>query len=306
MAHSFLGIEIGGTKLQLVSGDDQAHILERRRLTVEVGKGAEGIRHAIQTLLQEWKLNPAAVGVGFGGPVNWQTGVIARSHQVSGWSDFPLREWLESIMACPVRVENDANVGALGEAVFGAGTGFDSVFYVTLGSGVGGGMVQHKKIYHGAFPGEAEIGHLRINAQGAIVESVCSGWAVNRAVLEKARKNPSSPLALQARSFLGEEAKAIVPALRAGDASASSLLDEVAAVLALALSHITHLFHPQIIILGGGLSLMGAVLIERLEQQLNPLLMEIFLPGPKIVTAALQEEAVPRGALQLAVDWKKS
>lgn len=302
MPEYFLGIEIGGTKLQLFAGNAQADILRRKRLEVLPAQGAQGIRQAIEVELAGWlnEFSPSAIGVGFGGPVHFQSGRVARSHQVSGWSDFALGAWLESVTHLPVVVENDANTGAFGEALFGAGRGHEPIFYVTLGSGVGGGLVTRKQIYHGAFPGESEIGHLRLDRQGRIVESICSGWAVNASVRQMAGQFPASHLAAHSRLFPGMEAKALQPALLAQDPAASSVLQEVAATLALALSHVTHLFHPEIIVLGGGLSLLGQPLVAAVEEHLQPLVMEVFRPIPRVVAAELQEDAVPRGALALA------
>src|SRR5207244_1961390 len=158
----YIGIEIGGTKLQLVTGDARAKILNRRKFEVDRAKGAIGIREQIEEGLRELAgvEPPKAIGVGFGGPLDWKTGKISRSHHIEGWSGFELGQWLEKLARAPVFVENDANVAALGEANLGVGKGFDPVFYVTLGSGVGGGLVVNKKIYHGALPGEAELGHV--------------------------------------------------------------------------------------------------------------------------------------------------
>ncbi len=178
---AYLGIEIGGTKLQLVLGDEHAAILERQRCQVDKAKGGAGIREQIAGLIPSLirGRNLMGVGVGFGGPVHWKRDKIACSHQIEGWSDFELGKWLQSLTHAPVRVDNDANTAALGEASLGAGKHKNPVFYVTLGSGVGGGLVVDGAIYHGTAPGEAEIGHLRLGKDGTIVESRCSGWAVD-------------------------------------------------------------------------------------------------------------------------------
>src|ERR1044072_1511921 len=134
---TLLGIEIGGTKLQIVTGDASAHILERRRLAVDPGGSGAGIREQIRATLAELipATKPQALGVGFGGPVDWKTGEICRSHQIEGWTDFKLRDWLQTLGGLPVGVDNDANTAAFGEALHGAGVGFNPAFYVTLGSG---------------------------------------------------------------------------------------------------------------------------------------------------------------------------
>ncbi len=301
-AKLFLGIEIGGTKLQLVLGDGAGRIHERRRLVVEAAQGAAGIRQQIEQtipqLLADRKI--AAVGVGFGGPVDWRTGKINRSHQLAGWSDFPLADWLHSQTGTAVLVDNDANVAALGEAVVGAGIGFDPVVFVTLGSGVGGGLVTGGKIYHGATPGEAEIGHLRLDRSGTTVESRCAGWAVDARIRELNRREPKGRLAQLAGNETRGEARHLSAALREGDAAAEQVLRAVAEDLAFGLSHVVHLFHPQVIVLGGGLSGVGEPLRTAVAGALVGFTMEAFQPGAEIRLPALGEDSVPIGALLLA------
>jgi glucokinase len=149
-----IGIEIGGTKLQLVVGDKAGVIHHRLRLSVLPAEGATGIRQQIKQALPELmaKWDVTAMGVGFGGPVDWKSGKISRSHQIEGWSEFDLGGWLKEQTGVPARLDNDANVAALGEACRGAGQKLSPVFYITLGSGVGGGLVVDGKIYHGTKP----------------------------------------------------------------------------------------------------------------------------------------------------------
>jgi len=297
-----LGIEIGGTKLQLVLADAAGTVLQRRKLQVTPGDSAADIREQIARTLPELLASNAvdAVGVGFGGPVDWQTGNICCSHQIAGWSDFDLRGWLEYLTGVPVWVDNDANVAALGEATRGAGVGLDPVLYVTLGSGVGGGLVSGGSIYHGAKPGESEVGHVRLDRAGTTVESRCSGWAVDARIRELTNTEPDCLLAQLATNEPGHEAKHLAAALAQGDAVASRLLAQVAADLGLSLSHVVHLLHPQAIILGGGLSKVGEPLRMAVESALRNFTMTAFAPGPKLMLSCLGEDAVPVGALCLA------
>jgi glucokinase len=297
-----LGVEIGGTKLQLVLGDEAGKICERRKLPVDPARSAAGIRQQIEGALPELlrRHQIQGAGVGFGGPVDWKTGRICRSHQIEGWSEFDLGGWLQQLSGAPVVVDNDANVAALGEAMRGAGVGFNPVFYVTLGSGVGGGLVVDGKIYHGAKPGEAEIGHVRLDRHGTIVEARCSGWALDTRIRELKAKEPQSLLARMTGQTVGGEAKHLAAAWQQGDAAARRLLQETAEDLAFGLSHVVHLFHPEIIILGGGLSGVGEPLRASVESALRQFIMEVFAPGPRIALAALGEDAVPTGALELA------
>jgi glucokinase len=303
---SLLAIEIGGTKLQVCAGGADGTIIDRRVFVVDRRAGADGIRGRIEEALPALLAahRPRAVGVGYGGPVDWRTGRIWRSYHIEGWSDFPLGDWLRSLTALPVHVDNDGNVAALGEACRGAGRGRSPVMYVTLGSGVGAGLVIGESIYHGDTPGELELGHVRLNEAGLTVQQRCSGWAVDAIVREAAMAHPSSILGGLVRDNAnvveGGESKCLGPALDRACPLATQILRDTMHQLAFALSHATHLLHPQVIVIGGGLSLLGEPLRAALAAELPRFLMDAFAPGPIIALAELKEDAVPVGALVLA------
>lgn len=298
----FLGIEIGGSKLQLVTGTADGRILARERLAVDRTRGAAGIREQIRAAVV--RLRPRfpwrAAGVGFGGPVEWRTGRIRRSHQLAGWDGFALGDWLGELAGVPVVVDNDTNAAAYAEAVAGAGTGADPVFYTNSGSGVGGGLVVGGRIYHGAAPGEAEFGHLRLDSHGDTVERRCSGWAVDARVREVVARYPDSVLGRLAAPLDRGEAAVLAAALRENCPLARRILDETAADLAFALSHVVHLLHPQVVVLGGGLALVGEPWRAAVAAALPAFVMKAFLPAPEVRLSALREDAVPAGALLLA------
>lgn len=299
---ALLAIEIGGTKLQLAAGTADGEIRRRWRHDVDPVSGADGIRQRIEHWLPEVmaETRPTAVGVGFGGPVDWRTGKIARSHQISGWSGFAIRDWLAERTSLPIVVDNDANVAALGEACRGNGRGAGTVFYVTLGSGVGGGLVVNQHIYHACPPGESEIGHVRLDKAGTLVEERCSGWAVDRRIREAIALHPGGALAQLADGVTTGEARFLAAALDREDPLAEAILSEFADNLAFALSHVTHLLHPDRIVLGGGLALVGEPLRLAVAEALKPYLMEVFQPGPPLFLSSLKEDVVPVGALLLA------
>ena len=299
----FIGVEIGGTKLQVVAGDRQRGIVHRWRGNVDLQGGPNSIRQQIgDAILQVKQKEPSAqaIGVGFGGPVDVRSGRIAKSHQVGGWDDFPMGPWLAELTGLPVTVENDSNTGALGEAIAGAGRGFDPVFYFNLGSGVGGGLIAGGQIYHGASPGEAEFGHLRLNRDGTTVESHCSGWAIDARIRELQSVRPDSVLARLIGNVAGAEAKHLPAALAQNDSAAWAIMRELSDDLAFALSHVVHLFHPQVIVLGGGLSMTGEPLRKPVAEALPQHVMDVFHPVPQVRLAELKEDAVPAGALELA------
>lgn len=299
---ALIGIEIGGTKLQLAAGRSDGTIDELLPFTVDSEAGGEGIRQqiaiALPTLLARHQ--PLAVGVGFGGPVDWRTGVVCCSHQVAGWHDFPLGAWLGELTQLPVQVDNDANAAALGEARFGSGRGANPVFWINMGSGVGGGLVNDGHLYHGARPGEAEVGHLRLDKSGVLVEDRCSGWAVDRRIREAILAMPTGRLAELAGSATRGESRFLAPALADGDPVAAAILSELADNLGFALSHVVQLFHPEIIVVGGGLAQVGESLRAAIAEALPRYVMDSFQPGPRVVLAGLGQNSVPKGALALA------
>lgn len=300
---TFLGIEIGGTKLQLVVGNEDAKILERFRLVVDPEQGARGIKKQIREALDKLPLHSVgAIGIGFGGPVDHETGRILTSYQVSGWGDFVIQEWLEKLTRIPVWIDNDANVAALGESLYGAGVDYPQVFYVTLGSGVGAGMIVNGQIYHGARNSEAEFGHVRLDKGGRTVESSCSGWAVDEKVRSYVRQNPDSLLARLTHDYTRGEARVLFRGVEQEDEASVRILEETTDDIAFALSHVVHLLNPKTIVIGGGLSLIGEPLRVRVEQKLLPYLMDVLRPGPLIQLSALKEDAVPVGALALAMN----
>jgi glucokinase len=300
----FLAIEIGGTKLQLCAGTGEGRIVDRRRFLVDRELGAEGIRaqiaQALPELLAQWQ--PAAIGVGYGGPVDWRTGRIWKSYHIAGWSDFPLGDWLREQTARPIFVENDTNLGTLGEARCGAGRGMNPVFYTNMGSGVGGGLVVHGAIYHGAPPTEMEFGHLRLYGPERIIEDDCAGWSLDRAIRAAIQDTPESALARFVAADPGGEARHLVAALDADDPLAQFLISQLAGHLANALGVVTQLLHPEVIVLGGGVSLIGDPLRSAVAELLPNQIMDILRPGPPIRLAELREDSVPVGALLLAAD----
>jgi glucokinase len=160
-------------------------------------------------------------------------------------------------------------------------------------------LVVDGKIYHGAIPGEAEIGHVRLDRAGTIVEERCSGWAVDRRIRE-ATKDSKGKLAELCRGMNAGEARHLSAALEADDPLAAKILKETADDLAFALSHVVHLCHPEVIVIGGGLSLVGEPLRAAISSTLPKFVMHAFHPAPTIALAALGEDSVPTGALLLA------
>jgi glucokinase len=311
----FLGIEIGGTKLQLGLGRGDGELLGMWRGTVDENAGGEGIRReiaaAIPKLLASSGSDRAAlrgVGVGFGGPVDDATQTIVTSHQIDGWDEFPLADWLTDLTSLPAVVCNDADVAGLAEALFGAGKGLSPIFYVTVGSGIGGGLIIDGNIYRGVGRGAAEIGHLRIadprgGADASILplESYSSGWGI--AAAAGARERTGEDVA-GVRRHAGDgpfTARAVAAAAAEWDEVALQILDTAWQALAEGICHVIALLCPKRIVIGGGVSLMGEQLFfEPLRHHVASRVFKPFAGLTDIVPAALGEEVVVHGALALA------
>lgn len=290
----YLGSEIGGTKLQLGLGPGDGTLLRLWRGPVDPATGADGIRRqiavAVPALLATAGIERARVkgiGIGFGGPVDDATCTIIRSHQIAGWDNFPLADWLTDILGWPAVLGNDADVAGLAEACFGAGKGLSPVFYITIGSGIGGGLVINGDIYRGVGKGAAEIGHLRVAGGPQTLEDIASGWGIERQALA----SYGSPL----------KVPDVVRAAVAGDRTAVEILDRSWDALAEAICQVITIVCPSRIIIGGGVSLIGEDLFfSPLRRRVAERVFAPFADCYDIVPAVLGEEMVVHGALALA------
>jgi len=312
----YLGIEIGGTKLQFGVGAGDGRLLGSWRGVVDVGAGGDGIRRqivaAVPDLLASAKIERSAlrgVGVGFGGPVDDDTRSVIKSHQIDGWDDFPLADWLGNALRLPAVLGNDADVAGLAEAIFGAGRGLSPVFYMTIGSGIGGGLVMNGEIVRGTGRGAAEIGHLTVRdprtSDGALetLENIASGWAIGRYARECILRDPIGGATLMALAGKVEQvtAETVAAAANDGDPLAARVLDRALDALADAICAVIVLVCPRRVVIGGGVALIGeSMFFEPLRRRIETRVFRPFAGLTDVVPAALGETVVVHGALALA------
>jgi glucokinase len=254
---------------------------------------------------------PRAIGVSFGGPVDAARGRVILSHHIPGWEDTPLREQLQAEFDAPVYVDNDANVAALGEYRFGAGCGCASLLYVTVSTGVGGGIVIGGKIYRGADAMAGEIGHTICEARGPLcvcgrrgcVEAMACGPAIARAARALMQAEPNVPTRL--RDY-GETLTAadVARAANEGDALAQRVLDEAARALGFGIGTAITLLNPERVVIGGGVTKAG----ERWWAEVRRAARANTLPQMRVdlVPAALGDDAPLWGAVALAEETPMS
>lgn len=314
----YLGIEIGGTKLQLGIGPDDGHLRALWRGTVDVAAGPEGIRRQIQTAVPELlsrsnveRNDLHGVGIGFGGPVDDNTHTVIKSHQIAGWDDFPLADWVSDVVGLPVALGNDADVAGLAEALHGAGKGLSPIFYVTIGSGIGGGLIINNEIYRGVGRGAAEIGHLRIPDFGGerpeieILEFLASGWTLADRAAAYLWDDAESVIGhLPLDDFVSRQvswSKHLAAAAARGHPHAIKVLTEAIEALAEGICHVIALLCPRRIVVGGGVAHLGdELLFAPLHQAVAERVFRPFAGLTDIVPAALGEEVVVHGAIALA------
>lgn len=303
----FLGIEIGGTKLQLGLGAGDGTIVRLWRGTVDPALGGAGIRADIvrnyAPLLQSAGMKHSdilGIGVGFGGPTDDATQSTITSHQIAGWDNFPLAGFLHENLGSPAVICNDADVAGLAEAHFGAGKGLSPIFYITVGTGIGGGLIIDGKIYRGMGRGAAEIGQVRpvfpeVNPQKQWpLEALASGTGIYDRRRDRLNVEgfPDVPNGRQ-----------VVTRAKAGEPEAKAVLDEAAQALAEGICTVIKLLCPRRVIIGGGVSLMGNDLFfDPIRKYVAERGFKPFAGLTDIVPAALGEEVVVHGAVALAHD----
>ena len=338
----FLGIEIGGTKLQLgVGAGDGSPLVALERFEVQTERGATGILERIletaPALIERHSVR--AVGVGFGGPGDVREGRVIKSHHIGGWKDFRIADWCRQKFSLPAFVANDADTAGLAEARFGAGQGASPVFYITVGTGIGGGLILDGQIYRGSGLGAAELGHLRPGLHAdrpeETIESFAAGWGIAAAAQARLagpvthRLNPlrselrfRRPEDVRQRLIEVEEAdeewaadllercegqaelltaKQVAEAAAAGNHLAQEVLGRAWQALGWGIAQMITLVAPQVVVIGGGVSLMGEdLLFKPLREEVARYVFPPFLDRYRVVPAALGEEVVLHGALALA------
>jgi glucokinase len=293
-AHTFaLGVDIGGTKVAAGLVDPRGTILFQTRVPMPAhGSAAEGfgaVRSAIEAVFAarpEARANLTGIGICAPGPLDPVTGVILNPPNVPCWRNFPLAAEIQRVFGFNARVDNDGNAAALAEAIWGAGVGYRNVFYVTLGTGIGTGIVFDQRIYHGRTGSAAEGGHVTIDYNGpkcgcgkhGCIEALCSGPAIARRAKERLAKlqqvgsHPSEllrMLALADDNVDAVNAEIVAEAFRVGDPIAAEVLRETADFLAIWAGNIIDLLEPDVLIFGGGLAQLVSGFFGRIQEQLE-------------------------------------
>lgn len=315
---TILALDFGGTKLAaaLVNVGSKKWLRYERRLSpanANASTDLEIMRSLIYSLLEDTK--PAAIGVSFGGPVDASTGTVRLSHHVAGWENIPLKGLLEEEFGVSVGVDNDANVAALGEHRFGAGQGYDSLFYITVSTGVGGGWILNGQPWRGAGGMAGEIGHIVVDPAGPVclcgkrgcVERLASGpyMAQNaREILENQQSRSQEHQKGEVLRGLVKDnltlltGQLVAEAAAAGDDLAKEVLYKAAWALGVGIGNVANLMNPQRFVLGGGVTKAG----DNFWQVVRQVARDTALPEVdfEIIPAVLSDDAPLWGAVAIA------
>jgi glucokinase len=294
-SNAVLGVDIGGTKIAVGVVDREGNILAQRRTPMIANgtseAGLEAVMSAIDSILSSTPHQIEGIGICAPGPLDPKSGVVLNPPNLPCWRNFPLAEKVRAKYSVPVKVDNDANAAALAETLWGAARGFRYVFYATIGTGIGTGIVFDGSIYHGKTGSAGEGGHVSIDYRGPVcacgkrgcIEILAAGPAIGARARTKVAAEP-----LRARAILdlaNGNASAITSqhvgkAFESGDPLAREILLETVQLLTTWLGNIIDLLDPDVIVIGGGVAAMLSPFFSDIKRQLpawcvNPRVSEI-------------------------------
>lgn len=303
-----LAVDLGGTHLRAARVARDGTVLDRRRIATPAASGPDAVVAAIVGLAAELATGadrPAGgIGVAAPGPLDPRTGVVHEVPNMPGWRGFPLAARLGDATGLVVRVHNDANLAGLAEARLGAGRGFDPVIYLTVSTGVGGGIILGGDVFAGQAGLAGELGHVVVRAGGpacnlghaGCLEALASGTAIARRAREAVASGAPTVLADRAAAGAALDAAAVADAAAAGDAVAAEIYRTVGEVLGLAIGGFINVFDPGRVVLGGGVTAAWDHFGPSMRLALRRVAMAWEWRPVDVVRAALGDDAGLAGA----------
>ena len=316
MSGPILGIDIGGTKLAVGLAPADGTLLTEARRPSGAEDGPEAVIGRILELARGVvaKAEIGAqeverIGIGCGGPLDPWRGVIRNALNMPGWIDIPIVARVEKALGRPAFLDNDANAAALGEHRFGAGRDVDNLVYLTVSTGVGGGVILDGRLYQGQNGNAAELGHISVDAGGrachcgsvGCIETYCSGTSI-AARTREALAADDEPSALRSAAAGTISAQVVAGAAGDGDPLAGRIWDESMRLLGAGIVSIIHAFNPRLVILGGGVTRSGDQLFDPVRRVVDERTMPWLREAVEIVPAALGEMTGILGAVAVALD----
>ena len=307
----FAGIDIGGTKTAIALEDSFGERISLRVLPTRANayETIELISDAIEAMLDETTTELISIGIGCPSPLDVEKGLVMSPSNLREWKNFPIVKLFKNRFNVPVVLENDANTAALGEYIYGAGRGFENIVYVTVSTGIGGGIILNGEIYRGTSAGAGELGHTIVQPDGfpcncgsvGCVETICAGVHIARRAKEKLAGGAASLMNEIEENIDNVSAKTVVEAARRGDQLAVEIWDETCFYLAIGIGNAITLLAPEAVVIGGGIAAATGEMLFAPLRQLIPKYVSM-IPADKILIlpAELGSESGVCGALVLA------
>jgi len=309
-----IGIDLGGTQVRAALVDASGRLLARAAEPTDKLGGPQAVLQQMLRLISQVSAgldlaNVPAIGISAPGPLDAQAGVILDIPTLPGWVAIPIRDWVSQALAKPVTLTNDGVAAAIGEWKYGAGRGLSDFVYVTVSTGIGGGVIADGKVLHGRRQLAGHIGHMTVLPDGAFCtcgnrgcwEAQASGTALGQYAREQARQTPQSLLAQWGDSV---GAKEVFAAALSGDVLAKGIVARQVRLLGIGIVNLLHLYSPAMVVVGGGVSQGFEQFGPGVQDHVRAHALPAFKEVP-VVKAALGADSGLVGAAAIGLEWKQ-
>lgn len=312
-----VGIDMGATHVILLLADFSARLILELEEALDINMGPQPCLEVVDRIMRELLQKAGlgieqilAIGVGVPGPTVIEAGMVSGPPIMPGWDGYPIREHLQSLWNCPVSLNNDAELGALGEWSYGAGRGERELVYVKVGTGIGSGLLLDGQIYHGSNGSAGEIGHTTIEEHGPLcvcgnrgcLEALAGGRAVAQRAIDAVHKGQRTILA-EVSPLDGMNWRDVVHAARRGDLVAQHIVAEAGAHLGTAIASMVNLINPSMVVIGGGVSQIGDYLLEPIRRTVQQRSLKVASRSLRITEALLGRRSSGMGAVVQALSF---
>ncbi len=316
MKKFIVGVDLGGTNIRAALADREGHILQRMKTKTLADEGPEAVLGRIKGAIRK-VLPPSdqveAIGIVAPGPLDPWKGVILWAPNLPGWKNVPLKRILEEEFGLPTYVGNDANMAALAEQRFGAGRGVKDLIYITVSTGIGGGIIVDNRLLLGSRGFAAEVGHQTLEAHGprcncgniGCLEVLAAGPAIARHAVELIEGGAESLIVDLVNGDLSKvTAEEVNEAAQRGDRVAIEVFRRAGFYIGVGIVNLLYLFNPSMIIIGGSVAKAGDLLFKPIWETVNSRISKIYRQGLSIVPAALGDDVGLMGAIALVLSHK--
>jgi glucokinase len=318
-----IGVDLGGTKIATGIMDLNGNIITKNKEFTQQESGPKGVISQMIRMVEENIKNAnislkeiKGIGIGAAGPLNTKKGIIIEPPNLIGWRNVQLVKPFKEKFFIPVYLDNDANAAALGEFYFGAGKGTKNMVYLTISTGIGGGIIIEGKLYHGANDNAGEIGHMTIDPDGPLcrcgnrgcLEAHSSGTSIARYAKEilRSKKIKTSILEAVNNDIEKIDAEIVFKCAKEGDNLAKEIVNKICEFLGIGVANIINIFNPEKVVLGGGVTKAGNILFKIVRKVAKERAMPSLFKVVKIVPAKLKDNVGIIGAGALILEREKN